>query len=118
MEKNEENWFCINMKHYHLDETFYYRTSNLIKAVSDIKNRVSVAGTFWRIYLCISAMFDLDLDSLHDLGDSMEQSQQRQRLAQQRHHLVFSLRQPVVQQHFSSKYPTKSGKLQLPFMIG
>ncbi|KAK2189291.1 hypothetical protein NP493_109g00000 [Ridgeia piscesae] len=64
---------------------------------------------------------DIELDEeelLHDLGDSMEQSQQRQRLAQLRHLLVVMLRQPMVTQHFSSKYPTKSGKLRLPFMRG
>ena len=62
--------------------------------------------------------FSLTSSSLHDMGDSFEQAQHRQKLGLMRAELKALLKQPLVNIHSSGKYPTKSGRLVVPFFTG
>lgn len=53
---------------------------------------------------------------LHDLGDSREQSQQSRMLSQMRANLTSILKEPIFRSQSYGKYPTKSGKLVVPYM--
>ncbi|CAH1773944.1 unnamed protein product [Owenia fusiformis] len=70
----------------------------------------------WFLKAAEEMEIDVDDNLLHDMGSSSEQAHSKQELTYMRLELSNMLKQPLSQRNFSGKYPTKSGKLVVPYL--